>query len=152
MLGVFVTNVYIGLYDSNLSSYNPVHYDLNWIIAAVDIVAALLLFLKSKNLNLVVLSGIVWPLVYLAALGGDVATSLCLGTPANPNCWPTAYDAFKYLILGDKSEGWVLWQYTIPTAILFLIIVIVLSLVTVLGLMHERSLKQKVPPADDKKK
>lgn len=141
-LGVFGANLYIGFFDSPLASYNPIHHELNWIIAVVDIVAAILLLSLSKNLKLVILSGIAWPIVYLASLGGDVATRMCLGTPANANCWPTSYDAFKYLILGDPSEGWTLWQYTIPTAILLLVIVIVLCSLFALGVRANTSAEE----------
>ncbi|HKW03696.1 MAG TPA: hypothetical protein VJN71_00230 [Nitrososphaerales archaeon] len=142
MLGVFIANVYIGLYDSNLATYNPLHYDLNWLIAVVDIIAAVILLSRPKSRGLLILSGILWPIVYLLSLGGDVATSMCLGTPSNPNCWPTTFDAFKYLILGDPSEGWSLWQGTIPAAIVLLVVTIVLMSLFV---RHIRITKTKGP-------
>jgi hypothetical protein len=127
MFGVFAINLYIGLYDTYLSTYNSAHYYFNWIIAIVDIVSAIVLLLKPRSLQWVALGGIVWPVTYLLSLVADIATSMCLGTPNNPNCWPSPYDSFKYLVLGDPSEGWTLWQYTIPTAIALLVVIIILS-------------------------
>ena len=143
MLGVFVANVYIGLYDVNIRAYNLTHYYLNWVIVVVDAVAAIFLFVKNKSDLWIALSGIAWPIAYLLSLGGDVATSMCLGTPTNTNCWPTQYDAFRYLILGDPSEGWLLWPYTMPTAIALLVIAIVLS---VFSIRHIQSSRKKTAP------
>ena len=50
MLGVFSVNVYIGLYDTNLTQISPVHTELNWVIAAADLLAAIFLFVKPGNL------------------------------------------------------------------------------------------------------
>lgn len=152
MLGVFVANLYIGLYDSNLWTYNPLHYDLNWLIAVIDIIAAIILFSRPKRRWLLILSGVLWPVVYLLSLGGDVATSMCLGTPSNPNCWPTTFDAFKYLILGDPSEGWSLWQGTIPTSIVFLVVTMVLTSLFVRHIRIKKTVGpvQNIQPPDQK--
>lgn len=49
MLGVFVANVYIGQYDTNIRAYNLTHYYLNWVIVVVDVVAGIFLFAKNKS-------------------------------------------------------------------------------------------------------
>jgi hypothetical protein len=130
MLGVFIINVYIGIDDSNLSQLNSVHYLVNWVIAAADLVAAILLFVKPRSLALKSLGGIVWPLAYIATLFIDVETKLCLGT--NTHCFPTTSDAYRYLILGSAAESWELWPYTIRLAIGLQIAILVLTVVSIL--------------------
>jgi hypothetical protein len=128
MLGVFIINVYIGLFDKNLALYNPVHLYANWVIAIVDLAAAIVLFSKLRlNIRWTILSGILWPLVYILSLVVDIETEL-----GKPNFWPTPAAAYQYLILGDASQGWVLWKYTIPTAIILLVLVAILSAVSIL--------------------
>ncbi len=128
LLGVFGINLYIGLYDTNLP-LSPVHYDLNWVIAAADLIAAVLLFVKHSSIIWKSLAGIVWPIVYVANLFIDVETRLCLGA-AISTCSPTTTDAYNYLILGSAGEEWVLWPYTIRLAIVLVILVLIFTLVS----------------------
>lgn len=122
---VFGFNVYIGLYDSTLNKLSPLHHSLNWGIAVVSLVAAIVLILRPSNEVWISLSGIAWPFVYIFSLLVDVETLLCLG--ASSGCWPTVRDAYDYLILGSRVEGWVLWPYTMRVIISILIIAIFLS-------------------------
>jgi len=125
MLGVFGINVYIGLYDTSLAQLSPLHWELNWLIAVVDLVAAVVLLVQLRNTILNSFAGIVWPVVYVANLLLDVETRLCLGTPVS-TCSPTVSDAYQYLILGSASEEWVLWPYTIRLAIALVILTLIL--------------------------
>jgi len=129
MLGVFGVNVYIGLYDTNLTQISPIHAELNWVIAAADLIAAIFLFVKPGNLIFKSLGGIVWPIFYVANLFIDVETRLCLGAPAS-SCSPTVSDAYQYLILGSAGQEWVLWSYTIRFAIGLAVVVLILSLLS----------------------
>jgi len=129
MLGPFLANLYIGLYDKNLPTYSMSHYYLNWAIVAVELLAALILIMRPRSIAWVTMSGIVWPLVYFASLVIDAETLLCLGTGVN--CWPSTTAAFQYLILGDKKQGWGLWPYTMELSIAFLVVVIALSTIMV---------------------
>jgi hypothetical protein len=129
MLGVFGVNVYIGLYDTNLTQISPTHTQLNWMMAAADVIAALFLLVKPRSSIFKGLGGIVWPVVYVGSLFLDVETRLCLGASAR-TCLPTVSDAYKYLILGSASESWVLWPYTIRLAIALAVITFVLSLLS----------------------
>ena len=151
MFGVFAVNAYIGLKDGNLADYSPLHLELNWLMAAVDVVAGVVLLVKRKSMIWVLLSGIVWPAVYFISLAIDIMTDLCLG--GGTSCWASPADAFKYLILGDANEGWLLWQYTMLTGITLLVIVVALSLVTVMALryrskqvLREKSTSQSLAP------
>lgn len=125
MFGGFVLTMYIGLYDSNLSTYSSIHYYLNWVIAAVDLLAVAFLFLKSTSKILALLAGVAWPLVYFASLVLDFETRLCLGSSLN--CWPSVSDAYQYLILGSAAQGWTLWQYTVPLQLFLMGAAVVLS-------------------------
>jgi len=129
MLGPFLANLYIGLYDKNLPTYSMSHYYLNWLIVVIDVVAALVLIFKPKNIFLVTMTGIVWPLVYFASLAIDVETLLCIGTGLN--CWPSTTAAFQYLILGNAKQGWGLWPYTMELSIGLLVVIIALSSILV---------------------
>jgi hypothetical protein len=129
MLGVLGINVYIGLYDTNLPQLSPLHWDLNWLIAAVDLIAALILIARPGNTSWKSLAGIAWPIVYVANLFIDVETRLCLGTPASA-CSPTVSDAYQYLILGSAGEEWVLWPYTIRLAIALVVLALILVLLS----------------------
>ncbi len=135
MLGIFGVNLYIGLYDTNLSQVSPVHTELNWVIVAADLLAAIFLLVKPGNLIFKSLGGIVWPIFYVANLFIDVETRLCLGG-AETTCSTTVSDAYQYLILGSAGQEWVLWPYTIRFAIGLAVAVLILSLV---------SLKFRVP-------
>jgi hypothetical protein len=144
MLGVFGINVYIGRYDTNLTQISPVHTELNWVIAAADLIAALFLLVKPKNLILKGLGGIVWPVIYIGSLFLDVETRMCLGAAAN-TCLPSVSDAYQYLILGSASQDWVLWPYTIRLGIALAVIVFVLSLLS-LYFRKSTPMKQQMAP------
>ena len=134
MIGVFIINVYIGLFDKTLAQYNPTHLYANWTIAVVDLAAAVILLSRlSHNIRWTILSGIAWPLVYILSLAVDIETDL-----GKPNLWPTPVASYQYLILGDPAQGWVLWKYTIPTAIFLLIIIAALSAISVSYVMRNR--------------
>jgi hypothetical protein len=145
LIGVFFINVYLGIYDTNLANYNPVHHDLNWLIAVVTVIAAALLLVRPKSLPLVALGGILWPVVYVISLAVDVWTKLCLGG-SSANCWPSHTSAFDYLILNYSTIpnaagfGWNLAP-VMPIAIALLFMVFVLSIVSVNSLMKARNVK-----------
>jgi len=134
LLGVFAVNIYLGLYDTNLRQFNPTHYDLNWLIAIVSLIAGLILILRPKSKALLTLGGIVWPVVYVLSLGIDVETKLCSGAPSS-SCWPSHTAAFDYLVLNYSNipnaagYGWKLAP-VMPVAILLLGIVFILSLIS----------------------
>jgi hypothetical protein len=133
MLGVFLINVYIGLFDTTLQQYNVAHLYLNWLMAVVDLIAAALLLAKPLERFLVGLSGVVWPIVYIASIAVDIETRLCLGSSCLLSNTAAAYD---YLILGYSSLGWVLWPYTMITAISLLSAILVIS---VAGIIEQRT-------------
>ena len=126
MLGVFAINVYVGVYDTNLAQLSPTHEQLNWVIAAADLVAAFVLFMKPKSTIWRALGGIVWPLAYVGSLFLDVETRLCLGASAT-SCFPSTANAYNYLILGSSGEEWVLWPYTIRLAITLAVLTLILT-------------------------
>ena len=144
---VFIVNVYLGLYDTTLKTYNMVHWDLNWLIAVASLVGAILLLVRPLSRPLVILAGVIWPIVYVLSLGVDVYTKLCAGAPST-SCWPSHTAAFDYLILNESNipgatgYGWVLAP-VMPIAILLLAIVFILSLIS-LSSMRKRT---KVTPA-----
>lgn len=135
LLGVFVINTYIGVFDSNLKGQLtnstggiPLHWYLNWVIAAITLVAAITLISSPLSSVWVTLSGIVWPIVYVGSLAFDVYTKLCAG---GGFCWPSRTAAFQYLILNNPNApggGWKLLPFTIPTAIGLMFIAWVLSI------------------------
>jgi len=129
MLGVLAINVYIGVYDTNLSQLSPLHWDLNWVLAAVDLAAAVILIANPRSIIWKSLAGVVWPAVYVANLFIDVETRLCLGTSAS-TCSPTVSDAYQYLILGSANQEWDLWPYTIRLAIGLAIATLILVVVS----------------------
>jgi hypothetical protein len=129
MLGVFAINVYIGLYDANLSQLNPAHWDLNWLIAVADLVAATILLASPRSFVWKSLAGIMWPIAYVASMVLDVETRLCLGAQASA-CSPTVSDAYQYLILGSAEQEWILWQYTIQLAIALVLLALILTLLS----------------------
>lgn len=151
MIGVFLINVYLGLYDTNLSTLNPLHHDLNWLIAVVDIVAAGVLFSKPRSRMWVALGGIIWPIVYVASLGVDVETYLCGGAPAS-SCWPSHTAAFDYLILnyasipGAKGFEWKLAP-VMPIALTLLLIVFLLSIYSLYSMGKARHPKPVTRPS-----
>jgi hypothetical protein len=133
LVGVFLVNVYLGLYDKVLSKYSPAHYDLNWVIALVTLVGAALLLFTPSSRPWVLLAGVVWPLVYIISLFVDASTKMCGGGPAS-SCFPSTSAAFDYLVLneatisGAPGYGWAIAP-VIPVAIALLVVVIILSLV-----------------------
>ncbi len=139
LLGVFALNVYIGLYDNFLRTLQPLHWDINWVLAVANLVAGLLLIVFSRKLGLVVLAGIIWPIVYVLSLGVDVYTRLCIGG-SQANCWPTRTAAFDYLILNEPKipnaagYGWQLFQGTIPIALALLLIAFIISAISAFSL------------------
>ncbi|MGI0078739.1 MAG: hypothetical protein ACRECH_03870 [Nitrososphaerales archaeon] len=151
MLGVFAINVYLGLYDTNLSSLNSLHYYLNWVIAVVSLVAAGLLLSMPRSKMWVALGGILWPIVYVGSLAADVETYLCSGAPAS-SCWPNHTAAFEYLILnysnipGAKGFEWKLAP-VMPIALALLFIVFVLSIYSVYSMGKKKVPKPMAPPA-----
>lgn len=144
MLGVFGLNVYIGLYDTNLAQISPMHQQLNWVIAAADLIAALFLLVKPRTMIFKLLGGIVWPIFFVGSLFLDVETRLCLGAPSN-TCLPSVNDAYQYLILGSAGQEWVLWPYTIRVAISLAVITLVLSLVS-LYFRRKSMVRKQMPP------
>lgn len=137
MLGVFAINVYIGLYDKNLSQVS-LHWYLNWVVAVLTIIAAILLLSRPLNAPIVALAGIVWPIVYVASLAVDVYTRMCLGTSF---CWPSRTAAFQYLILNNPNApggGWKLFPYTIPMALGLLLVTFILSIIAVASIYRSR--------------
>lgn len=128
MFGVAGFNIYIGLYDTTLGQLNTLHHNLDWVLAAIAIAAAILLLVKPGSRVMTLLAGAIWPVSYVISLFIDVETRLCLGT--NFNCWPSVAGAYSYLILGSSVEGWVLWPLTIPVVIVLLLAVVVLSLIS----------------------
>jgi hypothetical protein len=133
MIGVFLVNVYLGVADNNLSA-TPSHYYANWGIAVVSLIAALLLLARPGSRPLVTFAGVVWPILYVLALAGDVYTRLCAGTNAE-SCFATKTDAFDYLILNQKTNpggpGWSIAP-VVPVAIFFLAVIFVVSLVALI--------------------
>jgi hypothetical protein len=136
-LGAVALNIYIGLYDKNLSTYQPLHWDLNWVLVVAGLVAAAFLIGFPRNTWLVLLGGVVWPILYVLFLGVDVYTRLCLGGN-QANCWPSKTAAFNYLILNNPNitggYGWKLWQGTMPLALAFLAIAFVLAVISLYSL------------------
>ncbi len=152
-MGAFALTVYIGLYDKNLSTYQPLHWDLNWFFAAADIVAAIFLIGFWRKPALVLLGGVIWPILYVIFLAVDVYTKLCLGGN-QANCWPSKTDAFQYLIVNNPNiangYGWKLWTGTMPSMLGLLAIAFILSIISLYFLRKEawRHLPstQPVPP------
>jgi hypothetical protein len=129
MLGLFAANIYIGESDTVLVTLNTLHHDSNWLLALLDLIAAgLLIAYRPKSRLWVFLSGIAYPVAYLLLLFADVETDMCLFTPhlASGQCFSNPYVSFQYLILGNRNEGWLLWPYTIPTAIALLVATLIL--------------------------
>jgi hypothetical protein len=128
MMGVFSINAYVGIKDTALSKLQPAHETANFFLALFDVVSAsILLAYGQGKTRWVFLSGVVWPAVYLLSIVADVESRLCLFS--GTNCYASVGDAYRYLILGEIGEGWKLWKYTIPSAILLLVLVMVMSAV-----------------------
>jgi hypothetical protein len=147
MLGVFGINVYLGLYDSNLQiAVNHLHYEINWVLAAADFLAAVFLLVAPRKLILKALGGILWPVVYIGSLFVDVETRMCLGAPAKA-CFPSVSDAYQYLVLGSSAQGWAAWPYTIQLGISLAIITFVLSLISLYFRKSKMKETKVMPPA-----
>lgn len=126
MLGVFTLNAYIGLKDTVLFKLQPTHQGLNFIIAAIDLVASsFLIYYSAGRRTWVLLAGVIWPVVYLFSLLADVESKMCL--LSGQHCFTSVEVSFQYLILGSLSAGWLLWPYTMISVILLLSLVVVLS-------------------------
>jgi hypothetical protein len=152
-LGAFALNLYIGLYDTNLSTYQPLHWDLNWVLVAAGAISGFLLIRYPRSMKMVLLGGVVWPIAYVASLAIDVYTRLCLGGN-QLYCYPSKTAALDYLIYNNANIpgaiGWKLWPDTIPLALAFLAIAFVISAVTLFRLRkeawrHMPSSRQKIP-------
>jgi hypothetical protein len=142
LIGAFLISLYIALYDTTLAKEDPLHHEVAWILAIISLVAGAILIAKPKSYVGRILGGIAWPAMYLFSLAFDVQTELCYGT--NLNCWPSVSDSYKYLILNDRFEGWVLSPYTTRVLIAFLVIAIVLSTVSiVLSAISRSKMKKK---------
>jgi hypothetical protein len=143
ILGVFGINVYLGLYDSNLQlAVNRTHYEINWVLAAASLIAALFLLAKPRNLILKSLGGIIWPVLYIGSLFLDVETKLCLGS-SSAACFPSVSAAYQYLILGSSAiVPQTIWPYTIRLGIALAVITLVLTLVS----LYFRKPKVKMSP------
>jgi hypothetical protein len=131
MFLVFILNLYVGLVDRNLFFPPDIvitpHYYLNWVIAAGDLASSALLLLKPTTGTLLKLSGIVWPVVYLGALGLDVDSRLCIGAPPS-TCFPTAVASAQYLFFGSTSFAPVyFWHYTFMLVLALLVSTVILS-------------------------
>ena len=141
LLGVFAVNLYLGLYDTNLSQYNSLHYDLNWLIAAASLVAGIVLILRPRWKLWIALGGVAWPVLYVISLAVDVETKLCSGAPST-SCWPSHTAAFDYLILNEANIphasgfGWKLAP-VIPVAIGLLAVVFIISAISLSMLRKE---------------
>ena len=127
---VFGLNIYIGLYDTTLNRLSPLHYSLNWLLAAMTLLSALILLIRPLNVVLSTLGGIVWPSAYVTSIFVDVETKMCLGT--HVGCWPSMADAYDYLILGSRLEGWVLWPYTMRMIIGLLVMAAILAMASLI--------------------
>ena len=130
LLGVFAANIYIGESDNVLLTCNTLHLDSNWLLAFIDLVAAaLLLAYKPTSKLWVSLAGLAYPVSYLLLLFADVETDMTLFTPhsATAQCiFSNPYVSFQYLFLGNRNDGWFLWQYTMPTIVAFLVATLII--------------------------
>lgn len=126
MLGIFTLNAYIGLKDTVLFKLQPTHQGLNFMIAAVDLVASsFLIYYSAGRRNWVLLAGVIWPVVYLFSLLADVESKMCLFS--GQHCFTSVQVSYQYLILGRLSAGWLLWPYTMMSVILLLTLVVLFS-------------------------
>ena len=139
LIGVFSLNAYIGMKDIGLSQLQPVHEAGNFLLALLDLAAAaILLAYGTGRVRWLFLSGIAFPAAYILSLVADVESRMCLFT--GTNCFKTVNLSYRYLILGDASQGWELWKYTIPTAISLLLVAMCLtSVYCVLSMGKNRS-------------
>jgi hypothetical protein len=126
LLGVFAINAYIAAKDTSLSQLQPVHEIANSLMACLDLVSSsILLYYGRARIRAILLGGIAWPVAFLFSVFADIETRMCLFT--GTNCFASVGDSYQYLILGSIAEGWKLWKYTIPTAIILLLLAALLS-------------------------
>jgi hypothetical protein len=124
MFIVFILNLYVGLVDRNLFVPPNIvitpHYYFNWMITGLDVTASALLFFVPSKKRLLILSGVIWPISYIATIGLDIVTLLCLGGPAS-TCFPSVSSAASYLLFGNSPflEA-TFWPYTFILIILLL--------------------------------
>jgi hypothetical protein len=132
MLAIFALNAYIGLKDTVLFKLQPAHQTLNFIIAAIDLLASafLLYYLSGNQKYGILLAGVIWPVIYLLSLLADVESRLCLFT--GNNCFASVQIAYEYLILGQSAQGWILWPFTMLSVISLLFAIIILSAIYLL--------------------
>ncbi len=141
MLGVFALNAYIGAKDTSLAQLQPAHETANSLMAFLDLVSASILLAYGRGrVRLILLSGVVWPCVFLLSLFADIETRMCLFT--GTNCFASVGDSYQYLIMGSIAEGWKLWKYTIPAALILLLFAALLS--TVYCIQNWPELKSKL--------
>jgi hypothetical protein len=127
MLGVFSINSYIGLKDVELAKFQPLHSGGNLLMAILDLVAASILLNYGIGKRFwILLAGGVWPTAYLISLLADVESRMCLFS--GTNCFATVQASYQYLILGQLNQGWLLWPFTIPTAIVLLLSTMIVSM------------------------
>lgn len=154
MFLIFALNLYVGLVDRNMFIPPNIvitpHYYLNWVLTIVDVIASAILFVKPTKNQLVILSGIVWPLVYIGAIAIDIESRLCIGAPSS-SCFPTISAAENYLLFGSTSYMAVVyfWQYTFTVILLLLIAVLAFSF---LGLYLHNKTKSSITPNMNQKK
>ncbi len=128
MLAVFSVNSYIGLKDTELFKLQPIHETANFILALLDLIAAaILLYYSGGRRSWILLCGVAWPFAYLLSLIVDVESRMCLFSERN--CFSSVNTSFRYLILGEHSQGWELWPYTMITAIVLLLLIVAFSFV-----------------------
>jgi hypothetical protein len=141
LAGSFAISIYIGLYDTTLAQEDPFHHDINWALGIITLIAGIILIGRTKSTLLKMFSGIVWPVLYLLSLEFDVQTELCFGTQVH--CWPSVSDAYKYLILNERVEGWVLSPYTMRINIALLVIAIVFTAMSLtISILSSRRVKK----------
>ena len=152
LVGSFVNSIYVGLFDTTLAQEDPLHHDINWVIGIISLVAGIALLARPKSIPARIIGGVVWPVLYLVSLAVDVQTELCFGT--NVHCWPSVSDSYKYLILNQSVEGWVLSPYTMRILIALLVISIVLTVGSLLLSFKSRGRLNKdaktIPPLNSK--
>lgn len=142
LLGTFLISLYIALYDTTLAQEDPLHHEITWVLGIISLAASAILVVRPKSFLARIVGGIAWPALYLFSLAFDVETDLCYGNN-NVHCWPSVSDSYKYLILNERVEGWVLSPYTSRALISLLIIAIILSTVSIVMSAIRRSKMKK---------
>jgi hypothetical protein len=150
LFGAFLASLYIALYDTTLAQEDPLHHDATWALAFISLAASAVLVVRPKSLPGKIIGGIAWPALYLFSLAFDVETDLCYGT--NVHCWPSVSDSYKYLILNERLEGWVLSTYTSRILIALLATSMVLSAVSIAMSLEKRNKTRKSTTATPQEK